>query len=267
MWQREEIQALLSWNVGRGGRANDPRDLDRVRSERIHDQPADPAGPVALGVRRRAAGRGDQQRGDAARILIVQNALDAAACQEIVQACAPVKGVSSTIGASDGTAGNFKSEVRTSDFIDVRQLSVNIPAMIERIFRNYVEPNYNVSIDWFELPEILRYGPGGEYAVHADAENWNAGKQRWERIKDRDLSLLLYIDDGFTGGEIDFPNFGMKLPPKRGLLIVFPSDGRYVHAARPVTSGVRHVIVSWAATKNAALHGRKPPPGAIVLSE
>lgn len=199
--------------------------------------------------------------------LIVQNALDAAACQEIVQACAPVQGVRSTIGASDGTAGNFKSEVRTSDFIDVRQLSVDIPAMIERIFRNYVEPNYDVSIDWFELPEILRYGPGGEYAVHADAENWNAGKQRWERVKDRDLSLLLYIDDGFTGGEIDFPNFGMKLPPKRGLLIVFPSDGRYVHAARPVTSGLRHVVVSWAATKNAALRGRKPPPGAIVLSE
>lgn len=203
--------------------------------------------------------------------LVVQGALAPQMCASIVAECEQQQGVRSTIGgdgagsgASQGLATSV-SDSRTSDFIDVRALTADIPALMRGMFSQYITPHFGKEIDWVELPEILRYGAGGKYEPHADADNWDAGANRWVRAKDRDISVLLYINDGFQGGEIDFPNFGMKLPPRQGMLIAFPSDRRYVHAARPVTSGIRYVIVAWAAVKGSERVGPGAPLGAMQV--
>ena len=76
---------------------------------------------------------------------------------------------------------------------------------------------------------------------------------------DRDLSVLIYLNDDFEGGEVNFSNFGFDIKPSSGLLIAFPSDHRYLHAAQLVTSGVRYAIVSWA-----AIIGGPRAPGALI---
>ena len=82
---------------------------------------------------------------------------------------------------------------------------------------------------------------------------------------DRDYSILLYLNEGYIGGEIDFPNFGLKFQPKKGLLLAFPSDARYVHAARPVTAGTRYALVSWAAAKGTIRTSLEPRPHSIRM--
>lgn len=183
--------------------------------------------------------------------LLIQNYLGPDECDAIVRECDALQGVRHTVGAAGAGAagGAHQSQGRTSEMVDIRALSMDIVGAVREAYVQSVAPHYGGDIEWFELPEILRYRAGGEYKPHADSENWIASERQWRRVIDRDLSILLYLNEGFTGGEIAFPNFGFTLAPKRGLLIAFPSDGRYVHAARPVTSGVRYALVSWAAMK------------------
>ncbi len=56
---------------------------------------------------------------------------------------------------------------------------------------------------------------------------------------------LLYLSGRFTGGDLEFPRHGVRIRPRPGLLVAFPSDHRYVHTAHPVKTGERHIPVSW----------------------
>jgi predicted 2-oxoglutarate/Fe(II)-dependent dioxygenase YbiX len=119
-----------------------------------------------------------------------------------------------------------------------------LDSLVARAFGERIIPQ-TVAIDWYEQPQLLRYGPGGFYVYHADAYDYEEG--RWHKAADRDISLLLYINDEYTGGELEFPSLSYTLRPRAGMLVWFPSDFRYLHMAKVVTSGRRYAIVSWAA--------------------
>ena len=201
--------------------------------------------------------------------LLIQNFLSDHVCARIVQECAGIVGERHTIfdpnAVGGGDAPVARSEARTSEFIDTRRLQTNIEEIVRYAWRQIIGPHYGKTIEWFELPEILRYGPGAEYKPHSDAEDWYGPERGWERDLDRDLSVLIYLNAEFTGGQLYFPNFQMQLPPQRGLLVAFPSDARYVHTALPVQTGNRLAIVSWAAVKGTPRVKDGPPKAAIRL--
>jgi hypothetical protein len=66
------------------------------------------------------------------------------------------------------------------------------------------------------------------------------------RAVDRDISVLIYLNDNHSGGELDFKRLSYTLKPKAGMLVGFPSDVRYEHMAKPVISGRRYSLASWA---------------------
>ena len=59
--------------------------------------------------------------------------------------------------------------------------------------------------------------------------------------------MLVYLNDDYEGGELDFKRLSYALKPKAGMLVWFPSDVRYEHMAMPVLSGRRYSLASWAA--------------------
>jgi len=121
------------------------------------------------------------------------------------------------------------------------------------------------TVAWFEAPVILRYQPGGFFLAHADSCLLDPANNCWFKVKDRDLSLLIYLNEDFTGGGLNFVNFHYHFRPRAGDMLVFPSDNRYAHEAETVESGIRYVIVSWAALRGRARVNPHPPPGAIPL--
>lgn len=123
------------------------------------------------------------------------------------------------------------------------------------------------SLAWFETPYILRYQPGGFYHRHADNCQVDRPSNTWYRVRDRDLSLLIYLNEDFTGGGLSFINFNYHYRPRTGDLLVFPSDNRYEHQAEVVQSGVRYVIASWAAFSDSRRVCAGPPQGAIYFKE
>lgn len=114
--------------------------------------------------------------------------------------------------------------------------------------RAFIDPFYNVRVRDAEPSQILHYGVGGHYIPHVDAETLykdDSGLDMWEKTLDRDLSIVYFLNDDFTGGELFFPALDLVIQPVAGTLICFPSDHNFIHGVRPVTSGHRYTIVTW----------------------
>ena len=122
--------------------------------------------------------------------------------------------------------------------------------LVRRAWQDVIVPSTGVEIEWFEEPQLLKYNVGGFYYYHTDNGYLVAKENAWRKAVDRDLSLLIYLSGDFEGGDLHFNRLDWSLWPKAGMLAWFPSDMRFQHAARPVTSGTRYAIVSWAAAKN-----------------
>jgi predicted 2-oxoglutarate/Fe(II)-dependent dioxygenase YbiX len=124
-----------------------------------------------------------------------------------------------------------------------------IDAWIDDIFYKFLAKKVKQKIRSFEVPQLMKYTVGGFYKPHSDAELFDEEKRQWYRVFDRDYSLLLYLNDDFRGGAVEFTYFNYTFKPKKGDLLIFPSNYLFLHEAKKVESGVRYVIVSWAATQ------------------
>ncbi len=158
------------------------------------------------------------------------------------------------------------SEARVTSIVRQEELTGPISTLVKRLYVELVEPFYNKKLRWYQMPQVLRYKPGGYYRPHADSDELNKAN-KWERVNDRHLSLLLYLDDNFEGGDLTFPNFNFRISPRPGMLIAFPSDGRYLHAATPVDSGRRHAIVSWSSVHGGECFRNVAPSDAIFMNQ
>ncbi|WP_269759142.1 2OG-Fe(II) oxygenase [Variovorax sp. E3] len=86
------------------------------------------------------------------------------------------------------------------------------------------------------LPKDLRfykYTPGQRFKMHKDGP-WH------EDGLTSQLTLLVYLNDGFTGGETDFREFRVK--PEAGAALLFVHDTWHEGAA--VEAGVKYVLRS-----------------------
>jgi hypothetical protein len=99
---------------------------------------------------------------------------------------------------------------------------------------NY-QNNYSVSCTWHDAYSILKYGVGQKFVNHIDDHP----------DFHRRVSTLYYINDDYSGGELNFPRFNLSFKPKANQMIVFPSTYVYNHSVSPVTEGTRYAVVSW----------------------
>lgn len=81
---------------------------------------------------------------------------------------------------------------------------------------------------------LLKYGPGGHLPAHQD-----------QGVSSRVLSSVMYLNDNYSGGEIEFVNSGVKIKPEAGSIIFFPSNFLYVHEVYPITDGYRYSMPHW----------------------
>lgn len=88
---------------------------------------------------------------------------------------------------------------------------------------------------YHENYQMLKYTKDTRYQKHYDGDT-SLG---------RAISAVIYLNDDYEGGEIEFPNFNIKLKPEAGMVILFPSNFAYAHIAHPVTKGIKYAIVAW----------------------
>ena len=86
--------------------------------------------------------------------------------------------------------------------------------------------------------QLLRYEAGQEYKWH-----WDAAHTLDRTERDRQYSVVVYLNDDFEGGETQVWNDIIK--PQKGKALVFPSHWTYPHRALPVTKGTKYALVTW----------------------
>jgi prolyl 4-hydroxylase len=92
--------------------------------------------------------------------------------------------------------------------------------------------------------QVLRYRPGQEYRPHFDALP-AASNQRV-------YTMLVYLNDGYAGGETFFTRTGLKYAGKRGAGLLFRNvgpegrpDPQAEHAGLPVVQGEKFIASRW----------------------
>ena len=107
--------------------------------------------------------------------------------------------------------------------------------------------------------QLLRYGPGGEYRAHMDA----LANEPNQRI----ATILVYLSDGYDGGETKFLKTGLSFRGKVGDALLFRNvteDGRLdpmaLHAGLPVRRGTKVIASRW--IRREAF--RFPPPQPLL---
>lgn len=81
---------------------------------------------------------------------------------------------------------------------------------------------------------IYRYGPGERHGAHWDTVVHLDGGVRSL------VTLVFYLNDGFTGGETDFPELERRISPRKGRALLF--QHRILHEATEVTAGEKFVL-------------------------
>jgi hypothetical protein len=154
---------------------------------------------------------------------------------------------------------------RITERVDLGERRPEIRELVKNIFVDLADKCIGCTLDWFEAPDLMRYHEGGYYVRHADSENMDVKTKTWSKVIDRDLSLLIYLNDDFEGGELSFYKFNYQVWPRAGGVAMFPSDHRYLHQAEKVTKGRRYAIVSWASVRGIRKIAAKPPEPAIMV--
>lgn len=183
-------------------------------------------------------------------LLVVRRFLSREQCDGLLELARRLRSEEADISVADrGETGlvRRRSAQRVTTTIKTFEQPEAFVKVVARGLRDHVEPRYGVRIEWFEWPDVLFYRPGGHYDLHTDADLRDPETGCWRRVMDRDFSLLIYLNDDFTGGNLELPHRNETVRPETGMLVAFPSDHRFSHAATPVESGDRYVIVSWAA--------------------
>jgi len=104
-----------------------------------------------------------------------------------------------------------------------------------------------------EPTNVLHYAPGEEFKPHVDFITASeANRLELAATGQRVATALIYLNDGFGGGETDFPTLNWRFKGETGDALVFwnvsetgEPDRRTLHAGLPVTSGEKWLYSKW----------------------
>lgn len=86
--------------------------------------------------------------------------------------------------------------------------------------------------------KIQRTLPGEGYHIwHCEQAGVNTGN--------RLLLAILYLNDVDQGGETEFLYQGMRIPPRKGSLIICPASFTHTHRGNPPLKGEKYILNTW----------------------
>jgi hypothetical protein len=149
----------------------------------------------------------------------------------------------------EGQVGYSKTDTKYRDCVDIKLGEIMFPSNNTQHLVNDLWTElrkiqagpvldycnkYSMKMDYWEVMNCIKYGPGQHFKEHADhGFSYSAT-----------VSLVGYINDDYEGGELTFPKLNLKIKPKAGDLYIFPSTFLFSHIAEPVQSGLKYSVVT-----------------------
>jgi Rps23 Pro-64 3,4-dihydroxylase Tpa1-like proline 4-hydroxylase len=113
----------------------------------------------------------------------------------------------------------------------VAESSKFVPAIVNRLMSCFSDAHSNTRIT-----NIRRLKDGEFMSAHKDG-GYPDSEQTIV------FGVAIYLNDGFTGGEINYPDLNISIKPKRSSVVIH--DAKLLHEVLPVKSGSRYSITTF----------------------
>jgi len=158
-------------------------------------------------------------------------------------------------GLYDSTVYTEKADIVNTDHRQSKQkwLYDGEHSLIDKISKKVAQLT-NTNIENQEPLQVVMYGKGGFFNPHYDAcdDNPDICKRLDGDAGPRKITVLIYLNDNFTGGETAFPNLNYEAKPEKGKAIVFhgTDDNEQIirdslHGGNPVKDGEKWICNKW----------------------
>ena len=108
-------------------------------------------------------------------------------------------------------------------------------------YRNEIKNGTLAFANTIEAPNIFRYDPDTKnpnfFHLHTDCWNFPTAT--------RQVSVIIYLNDVKEGGGTTFERLGLTVQPRKGRVLLFPSNILFYHKGDPPISESKYIIVSW----------------------
>lgn len=168
-------------------------------------------------------------------------------CAYIARAAADLLEPAVVIDPASGR--HIRHPHRTSDGAVLGPTRETLPV---RAINRRVAAISGTDVNQGEALTVLRYAPGQQFRPHHDALS--------RTVNQRVTTVLLYLNQGFAGGETTFPAYGLSIAPRGGDALLFTNtlpggqpDPRARHAGEPVRQGVKWLATRWIRARSFSL--------------
>lgn len=190
----------------------------------------------------------------APRIFTIENFIPAAACEWFIE-YARRRPEASTV--RDGATGqDIVSPGRSATTAGSSALE---PDLVLQLTKLRIAQALDVPAAHQEPTTILRYEPGQEYLAHYDLirpQEEAAAADELRLLGQRVATVLVYLNEGYEGGETFFPHLDWGFKGKPGDALIFwnmsatgERERLSLHAGLPVKSGEKWLLSQWVRAK------------------
>lgn len=130
-----------------------------------------------------------------------------------------------------GYQKRFKEDAEKDSNSDIRRIVTILNMSIDLASQDYAK-KHNLDIGRLTPLSVSKYSTGKSMGPHVD--DYNNGENP-------NISVVLYLNDNYEGGEIYFKEQGVKIKPEAGSIVIFPSVEPYYHQSLPVEKGIKYM--------------------------
>jgi prolyl 4-hydroxylase len=151
---------------------------------------------------------------------------------------------------SPGSGADIHAGVRTNSKAEFQLLDMDVT--IEAV-RARISAAVGVPLPGFEPTQVLHYAPGEQFHPHVDYfDPANPAYREQLGRGQRIATFLIYLNEGFEGGETEFVDAGLKFRGNIGAAIFWANvdahgrtDTASRHAGLPPRSGEKWILSQW----------------------
>jgi hypothetical protein len=183
------------------------------------------------------------------RIRLIRQFATAAECHWLISLARPRLRPATVFDKQTG--GQTLDATRDNSFVMLRIGEMNV---FTEVIRNRISAATKLPPPLFEPSQLLHYAVGQRFRPHHDFldPSNSAYHESLERFGQRIATFLIYLNDGYDGGETSFPAIGITHRASQGDALFFANvtpdgspDRRTLHAGLPPTSGEKWVFSQW----------------------
>lgn len=136
-----------------------------------------------------------------------------------------------------------------SDFV----IDIVEGGIVMLLLRTKISAVTSIPVPHMEPPQIFHYAVGQEIKAHFDFlfDGAHSYGKEGKYTGDRLATFLMYLNESYEGGDLEFPkaDYSYRGKPGDGIFFASQRDGKpdpmSLHAAKPVVKGEKYILSQW----------------------